>query len=129
MNQTYLSQIQECENSLQNAMLNSDVKLLDELLSQDLVFTNHLGNVMTKQDDLGAHSSGVLSIEKIELTDQNIKINGDVGIVTVQAEILGSFAGERAENVFRFTRVWEKAADDSWKVTVGHSCIVSQRPS
>jgi len=34
-------------------MLKSDVNTLDELLSSDLVFTNHLGHLMTKQDDLG----------------------------------------------------------------------------
>jgi hypothetical protein len=41
-------------------MLRSDVVVLDELLAPELIFTNHLGRVLGKEDDLAAHRSGVL---------------------------------------------------------------------
>lgn len=117
MSSDQTTDIQSYEDQLLNAMLNSDVSQLDKLLSPNLIFTNHLDHVMTKEDDLEAHRAGVLEIENIELSGQTIQLKGGIAIVTVQAHIDGSFAGARSSNLFRFTRVWEK-------VIVGHSCLV-----
>jgi len=124
MNQRFEADIQACEKQLETAMLNSDVEQLDSLLSSDLIFTNHFGHIVTKEDDLKAHSSGVLKIEKMDISDQKIKMIENIGIVTVQAKILGSFAGESSENIFRFTRIWNKATHNTWQVIAAHSCLV-----
>ncbi len=55
MSDTIETQILEAEEQLRQAMLASDVNALDDLLSPELIFTNHLGQVMGKQDDLAAH--------------------------------------------------------------------------
>jgi len=94
MNQSIELQIEECEDRLKQAMLQSDISVLDELLASDLVFTNHPGKLMTKLDDLEAHESGMLKITEITLSDQKIKIYSGVAIVSVLAHISGSFAGE-----------------------------------
>ncbi len=124
MSQDLKIQVETCEEQLRQAMLMSDVSALDQLLAPDLVFTNHLGQTMTKQDDLDAHKSGTLQIKKILLTDQDIKIVGGLAIVTVQAFIIGVFAGEKSEHNFRFTRVWSKSENNSWQIITGHSCLV-----
>jgi hypothetical protein len=41
--------IQTLEERLRIAMLNSDVDALDELLSEELLFTNHLGIIVSKE--------------------------------------------------------------------------------
>ncbi len=124
MNKTSEAEIQDLEQQLKVAMLNSDISALDKLLSSELIFTNHLGQIMTKQDDLNAHKSGRAKIDKIELFEQHIKILNGVAVVTVQARILGSFNGESSESEFRFTRVWCKSSDNKWLVTVAHSSMV-----
>jgi hypothetical protein len=48
------AQIVEVENQLRTAMLGSDVTALDDLLAPDLIFTNHLGQLLGKDDDLAA---------------------------------------------------------------------------
>ncbi|NJR63493.1 MAG: nuclear transport factor 2 family protein [Cyanobacteria bacterium CRU_2_1] len=53
-----MSIIQTLEDSLRQAMLTSDVAMLDKLIGNDLVFTMHTGSVINKQDDLEAHRSG-----------------------------------------------------------------------
>lgn len=118
-------QIKQYEERLKQAMLRSDVAALDELLAPDLSFSNHLGQLMTKQNDLQAHKSGILKINQITLSDQKIKIYGDVAVVTVQAHIIGSFAGAASEDNFRFTRVWAKSTSNAWQVIAGHSSIVT----
>lgn len=57
------TQILQAEERLRLAMLNSDVNTLNELLAPELIFTNHLGQVLGKQDDLNAHQSGTLKIQ------------------------------------------------------------------
>ena len=76
MNQSIKTQITKCEEQLKNAMLESDIQALDSLISPDLVFTNHLGQIMTKQDDLEAHKSGLLNIDEINISNQIIKAFG-----------------------------------------------------
>lgn len=125
MNQTIEMQVEECEERLKQAMLLSDVSALDKLLAPDLTFTNHLGHLMTKQDDLEAHKSGMLKVNEITLSDQKITICGGVAVVSVRAHILGSFAGEVSENNYRFTRVWSKTSNKVWQIIVGHSSIVT----
>jgi len=122
--QSVEAEIKSYEERLKQAMLQSDISMLDELLSPELVFTNHLGQLMTKDDDLNAHESGVLNITAITLSDQKVKIYGVVAVVSVQAHIIGSFEDEKSESDFRFTRVWRKGGNEIWQVVAGHSSIV-----
>ena len=125
MSQTIETEIKACEEELKEAMLKSDTELLDRLLSPDLIFTNHLGQLMTKEDDLNAHRSGLVKIDRIELGDLQIKSMGSIAVVTVQARIQGSYRGESSENEFRFTRVWSKNANNNWQIAVAHSTLVA----
>ena len=124
MNPSIKSQIEECEKRLRQAMLQSDLAALDALLAPDLIFTNHLGQVMTKADDLAAHQSGIVQINKIILSDQKLIENGNTTIVSAQAHIVGKFNGEGSDSTFRFTRVWRKTPDNTWQVIAGHSSSV-----
>ena len=124
MNPPIESAIEDCEKRLKQAMLQSDVSVLDKLLSPELIFTNHLGQLMTKHDDLNAHESGMLKIIEIKLSDQKIKVYGVVAVVSMQAHILGSFADVESESDFRFTRVWSKGANETWQLVAAHSSIV-----
>ena len=117
-------QIIECEQRLQAAMLNSDVSALDELLAEDLLFTNHLGQVYSKQDDLGAHRSGLLEIESLSPSERHIRTLPGVAIVTLRMQIVGSYDGVASAGDFRFTRVWRLSSTGRWQIAVAHSCLV-----
>ena len=125
MNHSTEIQLIQCEERLRLAMLQSDISALDQLLSPDLVFTNHLGGLMSKQDDLQMHKTGIIKISEATLTDQKINILGEVAIVTAHACITGSFAGVESQNNFRFTRVWNKTGNNTWQVIAGHASIVT----
>jgi len=118
-------QIVESEEHLRLAMLQSDVNALDELLAPDLVFTNHLGQVLTKQDDLGAHESGILKLDVLTPLEQRIQIVGDVAIVFARVHISGSYAGNTSVADYRFTRVWAHSAHRTWHVVAAHSSVVT----
>ncbi len=119
-------QIVKSEERLRLAMLQSDVNELDELLAPELIFTNHLGQILTKKDDLAAHQSGTLEIEVLEPSEQQIQMIGDdVAVVSVRVHLSGSYAGVRSEADFRFTRIWALSAAGAWRVVAAHSSIVT----
>ena len=125
MNHCIETEIQYYEEQLKDAMLHSDISQLDKLLSPELVFTNHLGHIMSKQDDLEAHRLKLFNISEITQTDQLIKIYDNIAIVTVKAHIVANFKGSESANYFRFTRVWTKDLNKTWRITVGHASLVS----
>lgn len=116
--------IADLENRLCAAMLASDVEVLDSLLSPDLIFTNHFGQLTDKERDLAAYRSGLLRIMGLHRSEERILVYGGVAIVTVRTQISGEYGGHPANGEFRFTRVWGASAGDEWKVLAAHSTAV-----
>ncbi len=114
-------QIIEAEELLCKAMLESDTVTLDKLLSSNLIFTNHLGQVLGKKDDLDAHKSGLLHISNISIDDQQIKLQMDTAVVFAKVTICGNYDGNPADGTFRFTRVWQNTEGNHWEVIAAHS--------
>jgi ketosteroid isomerase-like protein len=120
MNQTTIETLEE---ELRQAMLSSDVSVLDELIADDLVFTMHTGLVVNKQYDLEAHRSGLFRFTKVETGDRQIHAYGDCVVVTLKAEIAGTHSGQAFSEAYRFTRVWVQR-QNRWQIVAGHVCQV-----
>lgn len=116
-------QIALLEDKLITAMKESNVGELDALLADDLIFTGHTGQIITKEMDIDAHRSGNIEIFDIDVSEQQINVMGDVAIVSVKKEISGSFFGNTEVAVLRFTRVW-KLKGSAWQVIAAHSSQV-----
>ena len=114
------------EDQLKTAMINSDICVLEQLLSDDLIFTSHLGQIMSKQDDLEAHRSGSVKINSIDQAEQRIQLHDDMAIVSVLSRIQGEFGGEQSESSLRFTRVWKKSNNNKWQVIAAHSTLLNK---
>ena len=111
--------IETLEDQLQQAMLNSDVAVLDELIADDLVFTMHTGLLIDKQADLDAHRSGIVKFSKVEISDRQIHEYGGCVVVTLQAELAGITHEQAFSGIFRFTRVWMQR-QNRWQIAAGH---------
>ncbi|MFZ0273541.1 MAG: nuclear transport factor 2 family protein [Acidobacteriaceae bacterium] len=111
------------EERLRSAMLRSDVVVLDELLAPELIFTNHLGRVLGKEDDLAAHRSGVLKVRELNLSEQVVLVVGDVAVVSVRTQLAGTYDGNPANGDFRFTRVWALSRERTLRVVAVHAGI------
>ncbi len=118
------NKIIELEERLRLAMLNSDVSELDELISPNLLFTNHLGVLVSKEDDLSAHASKAFVFKSLDLSDSKILIHENSAVVSVKAEIQGYYNGQPANGCFRFTRFWANTAG-KWQVIAGHSSFIA----
>lgn len=122
-----MEEIAILEEKLRQAMLNSDVQVLDELIADDLVFTMHTGLVINKQDDLEAHRTGMQKFTNIKLDEQQIRHYGDCAVVSVKAVLTGKFNGQPYSATYRFTRFWVKR-QNLWQIAAGHISQVSDAP-
>jgi ketosteroid isomerase-like protein len=124
MTRTSESQIADAESGLRLAMLNSDLPALNALLAPELIFTNHFGQLLGKDDDLAGYRSGMLKIDNLIPSEQHISLVGDVAIVSVRMQLSGSYDGNPANGDFRFTRVWALSAENTWRVVAAHAGLV-----
>lgn len=124
MNDANLDLVVELEERLERAMRTSDVLVLDELLADDLLFTNHLGLVVTKPEDLDVHRSGLLKLDSLNTSDRSIRQLGNVAIVSVRVELAGRHADNHFEATFRYTRVWALLGL-RWRIVAAHASLVA----
>ena len=106
-------------------MLKSDVAELDALIAPELIFTSHLGQLVSKEQDLAMHRSGTLKLTELTPSDQHIQLNEGFSVVSVQMRLLGSYAGAAIDQHIRYTRIWSVSAAGSLQIVAGHASVVS----
>jgi hypothetical protein len=126
---TTQAKIIELEERLRQAMLHSDVVELDTLIAPELLFTNHLGQVVSKRADLDAHRSGQFKFTEITPSDRQIQLNHGFTVVSVLMHILGSYEGTPVEQDLRFTRVWAVSTGGSIQIIAGHTSAIPPQQS
>ena len=119
-------QIIDAEERLRNAMLASDCRTLDALLSSDLIFTNHLGQMIGKQEDLELHRSGLLKFHSLAPSERLVKADAQLAIVSVRMKLSGIYDGTPFAGDLRYTRMWRQSASDVWQIVAGHSSTVQE---
>ena len=125
MNQLNEAQVLNAEERLRLAMMDSDVAQLNLLLADDLLFTNHLGHLLSKQADLAAHEQRLLTITELHASEQQVRIQGNVAVVSVRMRLTGTYHDAETHGDFRFTRVWAQSADGALQVIAAHSGVVA----
>ncbi|MFA1510370.1 nuclear transport factor 2 family protein [Priestia aryabhattai] len=114
----------EYEEMLRSAMLSSNVELLEELLSEELIFVNHLGQWLSKEEDINTYRSKSLDIAGIEVLEQEIKLFQELAVTVTKVALNESLAaGESIGGEYSYTRVW-KDVEGKLKVV---SCHCSSR--
>jgi hypothetical protein len=110
----------ESEDRLRLAQLHSDVATLDALVSPDLLFTGHVGQIVTKADDLAFHRARLLRLEISEALEQHIQLHADFAVVSTLMHLVGTFEGNPIDQQLRYTRVWAFSPNGSLQVVAGH---------
>ncbi len=118
------TQIIELEERLRQAMLRSDVSVLDELIAPELIFTSHLGLRVSKQDDLAFHKSGALRLQEFTASEQQIQLNNGFAVVSVLMHLLGTYESMPIDFSIRYTRVWSTSLNGAIQVFAGHASAV-----
>lgn len=125
MTEAVQTQINNVEERLRQAMLASDISVLNELLAPEIIITSHLGELLRKQDDLAAHESGLIQIHELKPSEQHIQVHGNVAVVSVRMQLTGSYNSSPANGDFRFTRVWAASSSGTWHIVAAHIGMVA----
>ena len=113
----YKREIEAVEEQWRTAQLAGDVATMDKLLAEDYFGISVAGQLNNKMQQLERIKSRTLVISRLDLSDSKIKLVGRVGIVTSLAEIEGMNEGEPLKGKFRYTRIYKRYPDGSWKIT------------
>lgn len=103
------------EDTLFDAMTRSDTDALNRLLTDGLLFINHLGFTVTKSQDIEMHRSGTVKIDAITRETFNACCYEHTIIVDTCIAITGSYAGQEANGRFHHLRTWVKSGA-GWQV-------------
>ena len=115
----------QLEERLRQAMLNSDVAELDALIAPELLFTNHLGQLVTKEQDLAMHRARLLKLTELTPSERHIQLNPGFSVVSVNMHLVGDYAGTAVDEHIRYTRVWCLSSAGVLQIVAGHASVVS----
>ena len=120
-NMTTHDTIIENEKHLLEALKNSDLKKMEVLLHDELLFHIPNGQTITKAMDLESYRSGLMTIHEISSEEQVIHVIDNIAVVSVVIKLKGKYTDQLIDGKFRYLRVWKLVGSD-WKVIAG-SCI------
>ena len=113
----YKREIEAVEEQWRNAQIAGDVTTMDKLLAEDYFGISVAGQLNDKMQQLERVKNRTLVISRLDVSDVKIKLVGRVAIVTSLAEIEGMNQGEELKGKYRYTRVYKRYPDGSWKIT------------
>ncbi|WP_010177120.1 nuclear transport factor 2 family protein [Aquimarina agarilytica] len=113
------------EQEILNAMKNSDVLKLDQLLHKELLFNIPNGETITKTIDLQNYSSGNMQINEITASEQQINIIENTAVVSVITNLKGHYANHPIDGKYKVLRIW-KLYNKQWKVIAGNSTLLKE---
>jgi ketosteroid isomerase-like protein len=114
------------EARIRAAQLRADLTALDDLISDDLLFTGPDGQLGTKEQDIEAYRSGTVKFMAHVPEELRIRRAGsDVAISSLRAQLTVDVAGTLSRGTYRYTRVWAREDGRAWRVVGGHVSLVS----
>lgn len=118
------AEIVACEQQLYTAQLSSNISLLQELLSDELLFVGPSGEIFTKQMDLELHRSGSINMTKLEPKEQEIRCLNGAAVTVTKIFLAGTFQGASFAGDFRYTRIWHHT-EKGWRILAGHCSAIA----
>jgi len=113
----YKREIQILEEQWRLAQVNDDVPSMEKLLAPDFLGISMTGQVTDRDQQLERLRNRHLVLSKIVISDEKIKLLGAVAIVTSLAQVEGTNEGTPINGMFRYTRIYRRYPDGTWKVT------------
>ena len=106
-----------------DAMVAADVGALDRLLSDDLTWTHSSARQDTKANFLAGLQAGGTRYLEIRRSDEQVRLHGEVAVITGVAHMRASINGEERQLRNRYTNVWTRS-DEGWRMIAWQSTAV-----
>jgi uncharacterized protein (TIGR02246 family) len=118
-----IAQFREIARNLAAAYLRGDRAFVDALLTDDWTSTDYQGRVWTKAGVLAMFDGPRPPMTKAEIDVDNVRLLGDVAVVTGRSLSAGRVEGRDITIVQRYTDVYVKR-DGRWRVVASQGTEV-----
>jgi len=88
------------------AIVDADIKALDSVLADDLVYTHSTGSVESKADFLQSLATGTVDYKALSPSNQRVRIYDDVAVVNGDVDLHVAASGREHHVSMRFTEVY-----------------------
>lgn len=109
--------IELIENQIRASLLSGDTANLEKVLSEDFLSISSNGTLSDKQQYLRRIGKHEHAFSRIDITDTKLRLQASSAVVTSLANVTGNLSGTPMQGTFRYTRVYGKQPNGSWKVT------------
>ena len=127
-NRDFKQQVEDLEEQWRTAQLKGDAATMDQLLSDDYIGISLNGQVNTKAQQLERTKSQRFAITRLDLSDMKVKLIGTIAIVTSRATVEGTSDSISIRGVYRYTRVYQRLPNGTWKITSFEATRTPQVP-
>jgi ketosteroid isomerase-like protein len=122
-NDRLAAEIRALEDRRCQAMIDKDMKALESIYADELVYTHSNAAVDDKASYLAGITSGKFDYKSIKRPEESIRVIGDTAIVAGRAEISVSSNGVARELDSRYLIVWVKRGG-GWQAVAWQSTPV-----
>jgi ketosteroid isomerase-like protein len=109
--------VRAAETLRREALLAADTVALSRMLAPDFVEISRFGTVRTRADNIRDIASGVLHLTTIKYDSLNVRVYGDVAVLTGIADNTGTMRGFPFSGRIRYTRVFVRR-DGRWQAVL-----------
>jgi len=109
--------VRAVEMSRREALLAADTVALSRMLAPDFVEISRFGTVRTRADNIRDIAAGVLHLTTIKYDSLNVRVYGDVAVLTGIADNTGTMRGFPFSGRIRYTRVFVRR-DGRWQAVL-----------
>lgn len=111
------NEVLRIEEERSQALQKGDAAALDRIYTKDLVYTNALGNVLTKAQHLADIRARNLKFTSFKHSDVEVRVHGSTGIVTGISTSLVEYNGITSSHPRRYVNVYVKE-NGQWRCAV-----------
>lgn len=116
------SKILALENKWNAAYKRGDIATMESLLAEDFIITLEDGTTLSKSGYIAHNGDSTQHIDITEMTDLNVRMHGNVAVVTGAYHEKGTSRNKPYEYRDRFTDVWMNITG-RWQVIASHYSI------
>ena len=120
-------EILKADDERNEALQKGDVATLDRIYSDDVVYANASGALLTKAQHLAELKARTLTFRSFKHEDVQTTVHGDTGFVTGISKSVVEYQGKVSTNNRRFLNVFSKK-DGRWLCVAHFETNIAEKP-
>ena len=109
-------QIEHLEDEIRQALLTGETAVLEKLLADDFLGISANGTLSDRQQYIRRIGKREHQFSRIDVVDRKVRVQPSSAIVVTTANVVGKLDATPVSGLFRYTRVYSREANGSWRL-------------